>query len=119
MPAPLVGGVLWAIGSIMGAFLVQLYDFFFKFMAEKWAYRTIFGTAFIVAVGGLTVAMAGAVKAIVVAARIGMPGSLGASTYFLPSNINVIIAAYITTRLLVYVYKWTTANIERWFLAGI
>lgn len=119
MPAPLVGGALWAIGSVMGAFLVKLYDFLFKFVAEKWAYRTVFGTAFILAVAGLTVAMAGAVKAIVIGARIGMPGTLGASTYFLPSNINIIIAAYVSARLVVYVYKWTTANIERWFLAGI
>lgn len=119
MPAPLIGGALWAIGSVMGAFLVKLYDFLFKFIAEKWAYRTVFGTAFILAVAGLTVVMAGTVKAIVIGARVGMPGSLGAATYFLPSNINLIIAAYVSARVVVYVYKWTTANIERWFMAGI
>lgn len=118
MPAPLVGGLLWGIGSLIGLFATRLYDFFFRFMAEKWAYRAVIGTAFVVAVGGITVAMAAAVKGIVVAARVAMPSSLGASTYFLPSNINLIIAAYITARLTVYVYEWTLKNMERWFMAG-
>lgn len=118
MPAPLVGGLLWGIGSLIGLLATRIYDFFFRFLAEKWAYRAVIGTAFVVAVGGLTVAMATAVKAIVVAARVMMPSSLGASTYFLPSNINIIIGAYVSARLIVYVYEWTLKNMERWFMAG-
>lgn len=118
MPAPLVGGLLWGLGSLIGMFATRLYDFLIKFMAEKWAYRALIGTAFVVAVGGITVSMAAAVKGIVIAARVSMPSSLGASTYFLPTNINYIIAAYITARLTVYVYEWTLKNMERWFMAG-
>lgn len=118
MPAPLVGGLLWGIGSLIGMFATRLYDFFFKFLAEKWAYRAVIGTSFVVAVGGITVGMAAAVKAVVVAVRVTMPNSLGASTYFLPTNINYIIAAYITARLIVFTYEWTLKNMERWFMAG-
>ena len=118
MPAPLVGGLLWGLGSLIGMFATRLYDFFFRFMAEKWAYRALIGTAFVVAVGGITVTMAIAVKALVVAARVAMPSSLGASTYFLPSNINFIIGTYISARLVVYTYEWTLKNMERWFMAG-
>lgn len=118
MPAPLVGGLLWGIGSLLGLLVTRLYDFFFRFMAEKWAYRAIIGTAFVLAVGAITVGMAAAVKALVVGARVLMPSSLGASTYFLPSNINLIIGAYISARLVVYVYEWTLKNMERWFMAG-
>lgn len=116
MPAPLVGGLLWGLGSLIGLFLSKLYDTFFRVMAEKWAYRAVVGTAFVVAVGGITVAMAGAVKALVIGARIAMPSSLGASTYFLPSNINIIIGAFISARLVVYIYEWTLKNMERWFM---
>lgn len=115
MPAPLVGGLLWGIGSILGAILPKLFDFVFKFVAAKWAWRITLGTGIVLAAAGVTIGMALAVKALIIGARVTMPASLGASTYFLPSNINLIIAAYITFRLIHFIHQWTLKNMERFF----
>lgn len=117
MPAPLVGGVLWGIGALLGATVTKIYDFFFRFFAEKWAYRVTIGTAFVLAASAVTVAMSVAIKALVWAARVSMPSSLGAFTYFLPSNINQIIAVYVSVRLVYFIWQWTLKNMERWFSA--
>lgn len=119
MPAPLVGGLLWGIGALLGAILPKLFDFVFKFVAAKWAWRITLGTGIVLAVAGITVGMAVAVKALIIGARVTMPSSLGASTYFLPSNINIIIAAYITFRLVYFVYQWTLKNMERFFVQSL
>lgn len=118
MPAPLVGGLLWGIGSLFGLSVTAVFNFFFRFLAAKWAYRATIGTAFVVAASAVTVAMSVAVKALVWGARVGMPNSLGASTYFLPSNINQIIGVYVSVRLAYFVWGWTLKNMERWFQAS-
>ena len=119
MPAPLVGGVLWGIGAILGAFASKIFDFFFKFVAVKTAWRMTIGTAFVLAASAVTVATAVIIKGIVLAAQIAMPQSLGASTYFLPNNINIILGIYVSVRLAVFVWQWTLRNMERFMTAGI
>lgn len=115
MPAPLVGGLLWGIGALLGLLVTRIYDMFFRFFAEKIAFRITVGTAYVIAASALTVSMALAVKAMVLYARYSMPSSLGASTYFLPSNINIILGIYVTMRLTYFVWSWTLKNMERWF----
>lgn len=119
MPAPLVGGALWAIGALLGALASKLFDFVFKFVAVKLAWRITVGTSFVLAASAVTLTMALAVKALIIGARIAMPASLGASTYFLPSNINIIIGLYISARLIVFVWQWTLRNMERFMATSI
>lgn len=118
MPAPLVGGFLWAMGYVAARLVAVLFDFLAGFYGRTWAFRLLLGSALVLSSVAVTVAMSLAVKALIFGARVGMPNSLGASTYFLPSNINQIIGIYFTARVVYFIWGWTLKNIERFGGAG-
>jgi hypothetical protein len=112
MPAPLVGGLLWGIGYVAARLVTVLFDFLVGFYGRTWAFRMLVGSALVLSSVAVTVAMSLAVKALIFGARVGMPSSLGASTYFLPSNLNQIIGIYFTARVIYFIWSWTLSNIK-------
>lgn len=52
------------------------------------------------------------VKSTVMAVRVAFPPILVASTYFLPSNLPVILATIVSVRVSIVVYRWTLANLR-------
>lgn len=107
MPLPLVAFFPWLVGlfaSVFGSLLTWIVT---KFAAEK-AMHIVIVSGFLTAAFTLMVGMALAAKMLVLGVRVTMPDLLGNSTYFLPSNINVIMAAYFTLRVSHYLYRVST-----------
>jgi hypothetical protein len=80
-------------------------------------------TGFLVTVAGLFLALTLSVKAMILAARVAMPSSLGLCTYFLPSDAPLMVSTIVTMRVSVSVYRWTVetlgAYLPRWDRMGM
>jgi len=106
MALPLLGFFPWLVGlfgSSLGAIMTWLMA---RVVYEKALFLTTV-TAFIIASGSLFVTLALGIKAAIFAARVAMPSSIGLATYFLPSNINSIMAIIVTLRVSIAIYRWT------------
>ena len=110
MPLPIAGGVFaWLVGlfgSLLGSFTTWL----MQRMVYERAVHIALVTAFLVAAGALTVTLSVTIKALVLSARTNLPSFIAAGTYFLPSNLNVILSVIITARVSVALYRWTVAT---------
>lgn len=106
------------ITALLGAAVTRMLSFAMVFFAYAAAKRIAITTGFIVVSAGLFGAMAGAIKAAVMALRVVMPPTLSTFTYFLPSNINVFIAALVTVRLTHFVWTWTQRNLAHYANVG-
>jgi len=106
MPLPVVGVFAWFIGLFTSAF-TSFATWLVARMVYAKAVHYALVTAFVVAAAALTVSISVSIKAAVFAARIFMPEGLGNATYFLPSNINTIIALIVTIRVGHALYRWT------------
>lgn len=105
MPVPVLAFFPWLIGAF-GSALGALFTWFAGFLALRIAARFAMVAGYVLAVATITATVAIAVKAIVYGAQMAMPLSLGAATYFLPNNINVIIGAYVSMRVTYYLAMW-------------
>ena len=112
MPLPIVGGVFaWLLGlftSTMGTLFTWLLA---KTVYEKALFITI-TTAAVVVMASLTAALALGIKGAIMVARVTMPPILAQATYFLPSNINMVLALVITVRSAVFLYRWTVQTMN-------
>lgn len=77
-----------------------------KFVYER-AVQIMLVSAFIVAATGLFLGVTLTVKAAVLAARVTMPPILAQATFFLPANLNQVIATIVTIRVARVVHRWT------------
>ena len=109
MALPLIGLWPWLVGLVTSAF-TSFATFLIGRMVYEKAVHYALVTAFVVAAGALTVGLAASLKAAIFAVQIGMPNSLGAATYFLPSNINIIFGMIITIRVSNFLYRWTMST---------
>jgi len=108
MPLPVVGFFGWFVG-LFGTALTSITTWFFaRFVYEK-AFIYMMITLFLGAVGVLTLGFALGVKAMVMAAQVNFPTTLGPATYFLPSNINQVFAILFAVRISRTVYRWTVS----------
>lgn len=111
MPLPIVGGfAAWLVG-LFGSTFGSLVTWLMARMVYERALQITLVTAFLVAASSLTVGLAIGIKAAILAVRITMPPILAAGTYFLPSNINVVLALIFTARVSMSLYRWTVATL--------
>lgn len=112
MPLPIAGGIFaWLIGlfaTSMTSFLTWLMS---RMIYER-ALQITLVTGFLIAISALTVSLAIGIKVAILAVRITMPGIISAGTYFLPSNINVVLSLIVSARVSVALYRWTVATLS-------
>lgn len=117
MPLPIAGGIFaWLVGlfgSAIGSFATWLMQ---RMVYEK-AIRYALITAFLVTASGLFLGVSLTIKATVLALQYSMPPSLALVTFFLPSNINQVLAAIVTVRVARSLYA-LTVNTIRAYLPG-
>lgn len=107
MPIPVLGLFPWLIG-LFASTLGTLFTWFASFLALRLAVRFTLVIAYILAIAALTLAVAVLVKGLIMNVQTAMPGSLGAATYFLPNNINLIMGAYFSMRVSYALYVWAS-----------
>lgn len=98
----------------LGAMVTKAFELFFTVFAFKLARNLAVATAAIALAGGLTVGMILGLKVAVIAARFAMPNSLGAATFFLPSNLYIIIPLIVTVRLSHFLWQWSMKNLTKY-----
>lgn len=114
MPVPLIAPLATVITGALGVVVTKVFEFFYHFLGYKVAKMLAVGTASVVAAGLLTATMAATIKQLVLLARVAMPPSMSAFTYFLPSNINVVLASIITVRMTHFIWQWSMKNLGRY-----
>lgn len=83
MPLPVVGLFPWLV-SLFAVILRSVFSWVMSFVALKYAARITLGTGMLVAIAGITLGVAVAVKAIIYGAQYAMPSSLGATSWAVP-----------------------------------
>jgi len=108
MPFPIlaVGFFPWLVG-LFTSILTGLFTWFVSFVALRSAARFAIVTTYVIAIAAITVTVATVIKGFIFGIQVTMPASLGAATYFLPSNINVVMGAYVSMRVAFFLYTWT------------
>lgn len=110
MPLPLAPLITGALGAIV----TKVFDFLYQFFAYKIARNLAVGAAAVTVAAGLTLAIAQTIKIAILGARVLMPASMSAFTYFLPSNINQIIAVIVTVKVSHFTWQWSMKNLSRY-----
>lgn len=104
---PIVAFFPWLVG-LFSSILTTLFTWFVTQFAARRAFRFALVTTFLIAAATMTVTVAATIKALIMQIQVSMPGGLGEATYFLPSNINTVIAIYFSMRVSFYLYNWMT-----------
>lgn len=108
---PLIGPLwAWLVG-LLGSVVSSAATFFIGRMAIDRAFQYALVTGFLVAVAGLFLALTISMKALILGARVAMPASMGAVTYFLPPSLPTMFGAIVTLRVSVAVYRWSVATL--------
>lgn len=110
MPVPLAPLITGALGAIV----TKVFDFFYQFFAYKIARNLAVGAGAVAVAAMMTLTMAQAIKVLILGARILMPPSMAAFTYFLPANINQFIAVIVTVKLTHFIWQWSMKNLARY-----
>ena len=110
MPLPAIGFFAWLFGLVTSSFTAFTTFLITKMVYEK-AVQFAFVTAFLVAAGALTVSISLSIKATIIAAQIYLPPAMAVATYFLPNNVNQVMALIVTIRVSVSLYRWTVATL--------
>jgi hypothetical protein len=104
---------LWAwIVGLLGSVVSTAASFFITRVAFDKAINYALITGFIVAASGLFLALVLTTKTVIFGARIAMPASLGAATYFLPPSLPVMVSAITTFRVSAAIYRWTVQTMS-------
>ena len=90
----------------------RIFTSVFSVLGYQFARRLALSTALIIAFASLFILLVATVKSTVMAARVVMPPILAQVTYFLPSNLPIIIATIVTLRVSIQVYRWTIRNMS-------
>lgn len=108
MPFPLLAVPVgtWLMGLVTTAFTSFCTWLVSKMIYER-AVAFALTTAFIFTAISLTLGISLSIKALIIGARITMPGSLGLATFFLPPNINTVFGIIVTVRVSRALYRWT------------
>lgn len=112
MALPVVGGVfVWLVG-LVGSAATTAFTWFVARETYKTALHYARITAFVIVAGSMMLTVSLSIKAAIFAARVAMPSSLGMATYFLPGNINTVLAIFVTLRVSAALYAWTLRNVK-------
>lgn len=106
----------WLV-TLLGFVVRRSFILFYALLTFHVAQKLAVAVAAITLGAALTLGMATAIKAAIVAVRVSMPGSLGLATYFLPSNINVMISVFITIRVAHFIWSWSMRNLAKYVYA--
>lgn len=118
MPIPIIAPVFpWLVSLVTGLFTSFAGWLLTKFAVQK-ALDIAMATAYLVAVGGLFVGLTVSLKALALGARVALPAVLSAGLQFLPGSTPQFIAALVTFRMAIAVYKWTVATMSA-YLPGV
>jgi len=113
MPLPIVGGIAaWGLG-LVAATIQTVFTWMLTQFVYKTAIKVLVTTGFVVAAAAMFAAVAGTIKGGIIALRVFMPTGLGAATYFLPSNLNTIIAFMVLARVSITLYGWVATTMKR------
>jgi hypothetical protein len=107
----------WLVG-LLGSVVTAATTFWVGRVAIDRAFQYALVTAFIVASTGLFLALTLTIKAAILGARITMPQSLGAATFFLPGSTAQLFGLVVTLRVSASVYRWTVATMSAYLPAG-
>jgi len=110
MPLPAIGFFAWLFGLVTSSFTAFTTFLITKMVYEK-AVQFAFVTAFLVAAGALTVSISLSIKAMIIGAQMYLPPAMAVATYFLPNNVNQVMALIVTIRVSVSLYRWTVATL--------
>lgn len=112
MPLPIVGGLFaWFLG-LVGSTASAVFTWVVARQTTSIALHYARVTAFVITAGALFLSVSLAIKAAIFAARVAMPSTLGMASYFLPSNINTVLAIFVVVRVSAALYAWTLRNIK-------
>lgn len=111
MPLPVVALFPWLVG-LLASTLTAFFSWFVTFFASRYAVKYALVITYLISLGVLTAGVALLVKGLVIGIQVAMPNSLGASTYFLPSNINLIMGAYFSMRIAYKLYTWSAYRVR-------
>jgi hypothetical protein len=107
MPLPIAGGIFaWLVG-LFGSAIGSLATWFMQRMVYEKAVHYALITAFLVTASGLFLAVSLSIKAAILAIQYNMPPMLAAVTFFLPTNINQVLALIVTVRVARSIYALT------------
>jgi len=109
MPLPLIGFFPWLV-ALFGSLVTSIFTWFLQRVVYEKAVQYALITAGLIAIAALTLSVSLTIKAAIIALRVTMPTSLGMATYFLPSNINLMIGVIVTARVARSVYRWTVTT---------
>lgn len=108
---PVIGFFAWLVGLVSTAFTSFATLLIGRMVYEK-AIHYALVTAFLVAAAGLTATLSLTIKTAIMAAQVNMPPLLANATYFLPANINTILACIVTLRVSSAIYRWTVKTMS-------
>lgn len=111
MALPLVGVFAWFIGLFTTTF-TSFAAWMIGRMVYARAVQYALITGFLVVAAGMTLGIAVTIKALIFAAQVALPNSLGLFTYFLPSNINIIFGLIVTIRVAHSLYRWSVTTLK-------
>lgn len=121
MPIPLIAPIVAAGSSLsaaimagLGAVVARSFAFVFQFFAFKLARNIAVATGAAIIAAALTVGMAVAIKGMIVGVRMMMPPALAQATYFLPANINLVLAAIVTIKVTHFIWQWSMKNLAKY-----
>ena len=106
MPLPVVALFPWLVG-LFASTIGAVFSWFAGWFALRLAARLALVTAYVIAVAAITAGVALTVKALIMGIQVAMPLSLGAATFFLPNNINLIMGCYFSMRVTYFLFMWT------------
>jgi len=103
---PVIAFFGWPIGLVTTAFTTFSTFMIGRMVYEKAIHYALI-TAFLAAAAALTATLSLTIKTAIISAQVSMPALLASATYFLPANINTILAVIVTMRVSSAVYRWT------------
>lgn len=110
MALPIVPVLIGALGAVVS----KVFEFFYQIFAFKLARNLAVSFGAIAVGGALTVGMIVGLKVLVIGARYVMPSTLGAATFFLPSNLYIILPLIVTARTTHFIWQWSMKNLAKY-----
>ena len=105
---PIAAWLVGLLGSALGSLMTWLMQ---KVVYER-ALNFALTTAFLLVFAGMTLGITLSIKAAILGARYGMPNVLASGTYFLPSNLPVILSLIVNIKISATLYRWTVNGIR-------
>lgn len=100
------------LGQFFSGFMAFVFGIVSSFLGKKIGLAFTGAMSLVAVYSSLFIGVVVLVKTTVMAVRVSFPPILAASTYFLPSNLPVILATIVSVRVSIVVYRWTISNLQ-------